>query len=146
MQERVHKLSVRKTVRQTQATHLHPWFKLLFQQGTEPNCTSCIWSLHLLRSSAPGELSSHRSSCACHSGLPSLGWGRPGNPLPVPCSMNWTFHCPYQGQQSRSCAGSSDLIAEQWVGAAFPAFSLISWLLALLLQWDGASTASGHGS
>lgn len=59
--------------------------------------------------------------------------------------MNLTFRCPYQGQQSKSCAGSSDLITGLWVGPAFPAFSLILQPLALLLQWGGASTASGHG-
>lgn len=44
--------------------------------------------LHLVRSSAPRELSRHRSACACHSGLPSPGWGRPGNHLPVPCNTH----------------------------------------------------------
>lgn len=48
--------------------------------------------------------------------------------------MNLTFCCPYQGQQSKSCAGSSDLIAGLWVGPAFPALSLILQLVALLLH------------
>lgn len=110
MQERVHKLSVRKTVRQTQATHLHPWFKLLFQQGTEPNCASCIWSLHLLRSSAPGELSSHRSSCACHSGLPSQPPGLGQTWEPPSCALQHELDVPLP----LSGTAEQKLCWEQW--------------------------------
>lgn len=103
--------------------------------------------LHLVRSSAPQELSSQSAShVLAILAFPPWAGADLGTPsLCLTVHMNLTFHCPYQRQQSRSCAGSSDLIAELWVGAAFPAFSLILQLVALLLHRDDASTASGHG-
>lgn len=55
---------------------------------------------------------------------------------PPPCTLQrrWILHFTalHRDSRSRSCAGSSDLVARLWVGPAFPTSYPISWLSALL--------------
>lgn len=103
MQERVHKVFVRKTDRQIQATPLHSWFKLLFQQGTE------LCQLHLTPCTWPGALHLGSSAHTGHHVLAFPPWDGADQGTPSLCPakhMNLTFHCPYQGEQSRAQLGA----------------------------------------
>lgn len=84
MQERAHKLSVRKTVRQIQAALLHPWFKPPCQQGTEPNRASCIPSPPLGHELCTAE-AQLTQVCRCSPArLPRPGMGQTWEP---PCAL-----------------------------------------------------------
>lgn len=92
MQERVHKQSVRKTDRQIQATPLHPWFKVLFQQGNEPNCASCIWSPPLGQELCTAGAQPTQVSM-CLSFWPSLpGMGQTWKPSLCALQHTWIWH------------------------------------------------------
>lgn len=161
MQERTHKLPVRKTDRQIEATLLHPRFELPCQRGTEPNRAGYIWSLPLGQElcTAGAQLA---QVCTClPAWLPLLGWGRPGNPLPVPCNIGEFYillpsagtaeqklpweqwpHCEATG---RSCLSYllSDLVA-----GCIAAFSgmVASTLAQSTPSWHGSNAHLGYGS
>lgn len=158
MHETVHKLSVRKTDRQIQATPPHPWFKLLLQQGTEPNCTSCIWSPPLGQELCTrGAQLTQCLSCACHSGLPSLGWGRPGKPLPVPCNAHeFDISLPLSGtaeqklgwEQWPDCRAVgrcclSSLLSDLGAGSIAPP---VGWCKHSLRAWTPTQDMGAKGS
>lgn len=127
MQERAHKLSVRKTVRQIQAALLHPWFKPPCQQGTEPNRASCIPSPPLGHELCTAELSSRRSADALQPGFLAPGWGRPGNP-PVPCNIgDFYIWLPLEGTPEWK------LRWEQWPDCEAMGRSGLSYLLSDLM-------------